>query len=317
MPPVVYVIVVKTGMQAHAHTRSLSRAHTHVHTHSSFPILLLLLFEGKWRDLSLWLVITPEIREHTLLCNCSDDKKNPKKNQTSVTAAVDKMPVYVLTYPGLKCAPWCLLICPAVCIYESISPQVSGGAPSVPALHSSGGPSVRLCLTLRPRQAVEKPPTHPPFSFFSHSSVQLMKTHLLSLFAGYCPPPHPNRITQANHSREVSCRILVSFRRGSSVGQSTLHLSPGVDVGLRERRGRMGKESAVAVTAASASVTVSSSLARNAFHLSFSLPLSAPPLYLPPCPFFSVTVYLLLLQLFGFTIQHAAGRTEQAPSLNG
>lgn len=196
------------------------------------------------------------------------------------------MPVYVLTYPGLKCAPWCLLICPAVCIYESISPQVSGGAPSVPALHSSGGPSVRLCLTLRPRQAVEKPPTHPPFSFFSHSSVQLMKTHLLSLFAGYCPPPHPNRITQANHSREVSCRILVSFRRGSSVGQSTLHLSPGVDVGLRERRGRMGKESAVAVTAASASVTVSSSLARNAFHLSFSLPLSAPPLYLPPLPFF-------------------------------
>lgn len=189
MPPVVYVIVVKTGMQAHAHTRSLSRAHTHVHTHSSFPILLLLLFEGKWRHLSLWLVITPEIREHTLLCNCSDDKKKDKKNQTSVTAAVDKMPVYVLTYPGLKCAPWCLLICPAVCIYESISPQVSGGAPSVPALHSSGGPSVRLCLTLRPRQAVEKPPTHPPFSFFSHSSVQLMKTHLLSLFAGYCPPP--------------------------------------------------------------------------------------------------------------------------------
>lgn len=79
MPPVVYVIVVKTGMQAHAHTRSLSRAHTHVHTHSSFPILLLLLFEGKWRDLSLWLVITPEIREHTLLCNCSDDKKRQKK----------------------------------------------------------------------------------------------------------------------------------------------------------------------------------------------------------------------------------------------
>lgn len=35
MPPVVYVIVVKTGMQAHAHTRSLSRAHTHVHTHTA------------------------------------------------------------------------------------------------------------------------------------------------------------------------------------------------------------------------------------------------------------------------------------------
>lgn len=44
----------------------------------------------------------------------------------------------------------------------------------------------------------------------------------------------------------------------------------------------MGKESAVAVTAASASVTVSGSLARKAFHLSFSLPLSVPPLFTPP-----------------------------------
>lgn len=84
----------------------------------------------------------------------------------------------------------------------------------------------------------------------------------------------------------------------------------------------MGKERAVAVTAASASVTVSGSLARNAFHLSFSLPLSAlshslpPPNPLPPS-LFSVTVYLLLLQLFGFTIQHAAGCTEKAPSLSG
>lgn len=199
---------------------------------------------------------------------------------------MDKMPVYVLTYPGLKCGPWCLLICPAVCIYVSIPPQVSGGAPSVPALHSSGAPSVRLCLTLRPRQAVEKPPTHPPFSFFPHSSVRLVKTHLLSLSASYCPPP--NIITQANHSREGSCRILVFFRRGSSVGQSALHLSPGVDVGLRERRGRMGKESAAAVTAASASVTVSGSLAQNAFHLSFSLPLSPlPPTLYPPLLFLS------------------------------
>lgn len=90
----------------------------------------------------------------------------------------------------------------------------------------------------------------------------------------------------------------------------------------------MGKERrAVAVTAASASVTVSGSLARNAFHLSFSLPLSAfPPtiyththtLFIPPPPsLFPVTVYLLLLQLFGFTIQQAAGCTEKAPSLNG
>lgn len=77
----------------------------------------------------------------------------------------------------------------------------------------------------------------------------------------------------------------------------------------------MGKESAVAVTAASASVTVSGSLAQKAFHLSFSLPLSAPPTLYPPSSS-SVTVYLLLLQLFGFTIQHAAGRAEKAPSLN-
>lgn len=53
----------------------------------------------------------------------------------------------------------------------------------------------------------------------------------------------------------------------------------------------------------------------SSFFLSTSLsPL--PPLFIPPS-FFSVTVYLLLLQLFGFTIQHAAGRTEKAPSLNG
>lgn len=70
--------------------------------------------------------------------------------------------------------------------------KFSGGAPSVPALRSSGTPSVRLCLTLRPRQAVEKPPTHPPLplSLFSHSSVRLVKTHLLSLFVGYYYPPY-------------------------------------------------------------------------------------------------------------------------------
>lgn len=193
------------------------------------------------------------------------------------------MPIYVLTYPGLKCGPWCLLICPAVCIYESISPQVYGGASSVPALRSSGAPSVRRCLTLGPRhqQAVENPPTHPP-SFLSLQSGVCKSTSLHSLLVIYPTPKKKKkekRITQANHNRAGFWSPL-----DSSVGQGALHLSPGVDVGLRERRGRMGKERAVAVTAASASVTVSSSLARNAFHLFLSSSLRFLTLYPPPTP---------------------------------
>lgn len=181
--------------------------------------------------------------------------------------------------------------------------------PSTPPV----SPSVRLCLTLGPRQqqAVENPPTHPP-SFPSFLTLQCGSCKHTSLHSLLLLSPththHKKRITQANHSRE-------GFRSpsDSSVGQGALHLSPGVDVGLRERRGRMGKERAVAVTAASASVTerLSRSECFSSFFLSSSL--CFPTLY-PP---FSVTVYLLLLQLFGFTIQHAVGRKAKAPSLNG
>lgn len=65
MPPVVYIIVGKTGRSARAHTN----------THQPQLPDSLARTEGKWRDLSLWLVITSKIREHTLLCNCSGDRK--------------------------------------------------------------------------------------------------------------------------------------------------------------------------------------------------------------------------------------------------
>lgn len=78
----------------------------------------------------------------------------------------------------------------------------------------------------------------------------------------------------------------------------------------------MGKERAVAVAVASASFNVSAAFSPGMLFisLSLSLSLSAPPLFTPSL--FSVTVYLLLLQLFGFTIQHAAGCTTKGLSLN-
>lgn len=184
----------------------------------------------------------------------------------------------------------------------------------MPALHSSGVPlSPSLSHSGTQAAASCGKPSHssPLFPFFPHSSVWLVQTHLLALFAVIVPYTHTHhkkRITQANHSRE-------GFRSpsDSSVGQGALHLSPGVDVGLRERRGRMGKECAVAVTAASASVT--ERLSRSECFSSFFL--SSSPCFPTLYPPFSVTVYLLLLQLFGFTIQHAVGRKAKAPSLNG
>lgn len=213
MLPVVYIIVGKTGRSARTHTN----------THQPQLPDSLAPTEGKWRDLSLWLVITSKIREHTLLCNCSVDRKNKQMQQRMEI----KMPIHALTYPGLKRGSWCLLICPAVCIYESISPQVSGGAPSVPALYSSGVPlSPSLSHSGTQAAASCGKPSHssPLFPFFPHSSVWLMQTHLLALFAVIAPPTHTHtkkRITQANHSREGFWSP-----SDSSVGQGALHLSP-------------------------------------------------------------------------------------------
>lgn len=102
-----------------------------------------------------------------------------------------------------------------------------GGAPSVPALRSSGALSVRLCLTLRPGQAVEKPPTHPPpttttfFLLFSLFSPARENTPPFPSLLVIVPPhPSPNIITQANHSREVSCRILGLLQTGGLLSGS-------------------------------------------------------------------------------------------------
>ena len=75
----------------------------------------------------------------------------------------------------------------------------------------------------------------------------------------------------------------------------------------------MGKERAVAVAVASASFSMSTSLSLSMLFISFSLSPSLTlylslPTHNPSLPF-SVTAYLPLLRLFGFTIHCAAGFT--------
>lgn len=161
------------------------------------------------------------------------------------------------------------------------------------------------------------PPTHP-----STPSVRLLITHLLSprwLLSPTTHPPPRKKKKKESQPGELVLDFGLLLRGGgggggSSVGQGALHLSPRRGCGIKEREDGEG-----ARCCCDGCLCLRHCerlpLARAAFHLPFSLPLSAPPLFTPSL--FSVTVYLLLLQLFGFTIQHAAGRAQKAPSLNG
>lgn len=207
-----------------------------------------------------------------------------------------------------------------------LGPQVSDSAPHVPALHFSGPPPLSLSPshseTLAPA-AVENLPLIPLFSLLYPPSLlptgSCTHTSSQSLLA-IVPPP---RNYPGDHRRVGgggwggSCEIFLSFRRCSSAGQGALHL-PWHGCGIMRKEREDGEGACCCCCCCCCLCLLQYErlfLAWHAFHLSrslsrfCSLALSrrSPTLYplsSSPC---SVTVYLLLLQLFGFTIQCAAG----------
>lgn len=184
----------------------------------------------------------------------------------------------------------------------------------MPALHSSGAPSVRLRLTLGPRhqQAVENPPTHHPPPPFPQSSVRRVQKHLLALFSGYLP--HTQKKKKKNHpGKSQPGRILVSFGLLSGSGCPPFIPRRGCGITREERE---DGEGARCCCDGCLCLRNCEQLSRSECFSSLSLFLSPLPHSLPSTPT-PPPVYLPLLQLFGFTIQHAAGCTAKAPSLNG
>lgn len=155
-------------------------------------------------------------------------------------------------------------------------------------------------------------PLIPLFSFFSHSSVRLVKTHHRCWLL---PPPTPNTITQAITAGRSDAGFW-SPSDGASQWVRSLSIYPPCGCGIAREEEEDGEGTRCCCDGCLCLRHCERfSLGMLFIFLSLYLPL-LPPLFIPPS-LFSVTVYPLLLQLFGFTIQHAAGRTEEAPSLNG
>lgn len=130
---------------------------------------------------------------------------------------------------------------------------------------------------------MEKPPTHPPlFLLFSLLGPACENTPPLLVIA---PPPPQIQLPRQSQPGGLM-QDFGLLQTGLLSGSDHSPFIPRVDVGSRERRRRMGKERAVAVTAASASVTVSGSRSEcfSSFFLSTSL---CSPHSLSPLPFLS------------------------------
>lgn len=208
------------------------------------------------------------MREHTPPCDCSADEETKQRSSGC----------------GLKTS-LCVDV-PWTEVRSLVPPHLS----SREHLRINLSTSFRRCSE---RASPPTPPVPPQSVSVSHWDPGKLWKNLPLI-----PPPFASFLTLQSGSWKHTClpsllvisksqpRGLVQdfglLQTGLLSGSERPPFIPSVDVGLRERRGRMGKESAVAVTAASASVTVSGSLAGNAFHFSFSLPLSTPPPIIPP-----------------------------------